>query len=266
MGAVGLAISPSFGPKPDNFASIAPLGMLIDPSSDGHRFKESTLVTPAVVGDTLGGLTSLTSQARHLIQATAANEPELVAWSVTDEGVYFVDSTDVLGGNAAMLDLGKGAPGLTVGLVLEPPSAFGVDGRIFNITNNGGNARFGILYNTLGQFSLQTRRVAADAPHSFGSVQSVVGVRCTLICSIDYATAAARIVMNGTTVETATATWVVGAACENLASSSITLGQGAGGLLPFTDGTIRIAVGYEQALGAVAEARFHSLLAAAGGL
>ena len=88
--------------SPVSLFSSGQVGALYLPGSSGSMFKEDTLTTPAVVGDTLGGLIDLSGNGNHALQSESTRRPTIVN-SSGKVGLLFNTTTNVLRHPGAVL-------------------------------------------------------------------------------------------------------------------------------------------------------------------
>ena len=88
--------------SPVSLFSSGQAGGLYLPGSSGSMFKEDTLTTPAVVGDTLGGLIDFSGNGNHALQSDSTRRPTIVNNS-GKVGLLFDSTNDVLNHPGAVL-------------------------------------------------------------------------------------------------------------------------------------------------------------------
>ena len=221
-------------------ASISGLIAWHDPDLPSTVWQDTGATTPAVVNDDVALVQDRTGNAYNLSQSTGANEPTLVAWDAEREALFIKDATDILPATNGFRAASNGVAGYSVALVVEMPPVLTTNRHIIQMTSSSGNSKFVLYVETNGKMYLNTRRVAADSVSGLGdpSTALVGGNRYVIIASVDYATGAGVIEVNGAITGqgiSGTYGWTTGAACEALDPTALNiLGSAA---QPFTLGS-----------------------------
>lgn len=232
-------------------ADISGLLLWLNPNIPEKRWQDTGGTTPANDGETVALLQDISGNSRHFTQGTGANEPTLGELSNGALGLLIVDSTDFLTANAAALSATNGVAGFTHCCVYAAPPAIGATFGMRRITTNAGGSKFNLyIDNADDKIYLQTRRVSADSVDTtIGPATAVSGSEpLILIVSVDYATGAIVIEVNGSTSGkgvTDTAAWTTGATCEVADPTVSTIPNSA---TPFTGGMFGEVIEYSKAL------------------
>jgi hypothetical protein len=181
---------------------LATDGALFDPSLDERWRQVSDGTVPAGAGDPVGWGQDLTA-GKLLTQATTGNRPTRVltgdVW-----GLEFDGTSDRLGGDAAMRDIFRNAPGASIACVVEPGALN--DGRIFawaRATDAG--VRLECILRTDGGVQVQWRRADSDSLASYLTPTSImaVGQKQIIVIRHNWAGSTANIRVGGTSRVTA---------------------------------------------------------------
>jgi hypothetical protein len=165
---------------------LATDGALFDPSLNERWRQVSDGTVPAGAGDLVGWGQDLTT-GKLLTQATPANRPTRVLSS----GVWGLEfnGTGRLEGDAAMRDILRNAPGVSVAFVAEPTNIDNI-GSFFGWPTPAGAIRFMIRHAaTTGRVLISYRRLDADAfvaeTNTAGGFQ--VGQKTVCVVRMNYA-------------------------------------------------------------------------------
>lgn len=232
-------------------ADISGLLLWLNPNIPEKRWQDTGGTTPANEGETVALLQDISGNLRHFSQGTAANEPTLADFGNGVMALQIADSTDFLTANAAALSSTNGVAGLThCGVYITPP-AIGASFGMRRITTNAGGSKFNLyIENADDKIYLQTRRVSADSVDTTIAPATAIsgGEALIVIASVDYATGAIVIEVNGSTSGkgvTDTAAWTTGATCEVADPTVSTIPNSA---TPFTGGMFGEVIEYSKAL------------------
>lgn len=242
-----------------------------NPSNPLKVWQDSAASVQASIGDTLGAITGQIGSAAYYTQPTGANEPQLVAWSATKNGVFIAVSTHQMIGNASVLSASNAVAGWTEAFVVELPPVLGATFSFVRMTCNAGATKFNVYMDAGTKFYLQTRRVNADTVDALGSasVSGVGGTRYVVVANVDYLSGAVNIYVNGSNSglgSSGTAAWGKAAACEALNAGNHRLGATESGTNPVTLGTFGEHLAWNRALTAAEVALVTNYLNAGHGV
>jgi len=254
MTAIGIGLSASFGRKRiAQLSDIPGLAWALDTSSSSLLYQDNPGTVLALLPGDRVKLANAALGSGSFSTGVDNDRATRVAWDSRQDGLFWSDASDLLDASAAILSSQNNVAGYTFACVVEMPPVLTTLRHILRITSSAGGAKFVLYQETNGRIYLSTRRIAADTTAAgLGDPATALtgGQRYVIIASVDYATGAGVIEVNGATTGlgiSGTYVWSngTGATCEAANPTIFTLSSVAS---PFTLGTIGDPCAFTRAL------------------
>lgn len=232
-----------------------------DASDAATVYEDTALTDPAEADDAVAGIKDKSTNALHLLQATAGNRPAWKAAIQNGLSVLRADGNDYL--SKATVSVQRRDPGSTIVCVFKP-TAVNAQNIALQIRNNSTSTRTTVSTGAVsGQLRLAAKRLDGDTLQTLDGLAVSAGEWILHVVRIDYANEIAHVYKNGGSPITLSPIGQAGHSSDT-ASTAISLlsNLGTTGLT----GDLGEVVGYESALSIAGLNQLGAYIAAKWGL